>query len=106
MGGQVLPPFIIIALYGEKMGIELSEGVKRLVETKSAPVQPAPGNSDLPTACPLATGIVPPGCRFHPKLFARLVTGGVLSADTGCPIIKACGLICQLSKKPKTEATT
>ena len=50
-------------------------------------------STNLPTACPILTGIVPGGCRFHPKIFNRLVAEGVLPFDgETCPIKSACNL--------------
>ncbi len=49
-------------------------------------------SANLPDGCPLVTGVVPDGCRFHPLIFNRLVGEGVLSAEDGCPIRQVCKL--------------
>ena len=50
-------------------------------------------STNLPTACPILTGIVPDACRYHPKIFNRLVAEGVLPFDGGtCPIKSTCNL--------------
>lgn len=53
-----------------------------------------PTAMDLPAECPLRTrGPVPPGCRFHPRLFDRLLAEGTLPMPGGgCPLLKVCRL--------------
>lgn len=65
-----------------------------LAEYEKLQAPPAPVAVDLPAECPLRTrGMVPAECRFHPKLFARLVAEGALPMpDGGCPLLKVCKL--------------
>jgi hypothetical protein len=52
-----------------------------------------PRSADLPEACPLLGGPHPAGCRFHPKLLARLVAEGALPLPGGrCPLRAVCRL--------------
>lgn len=53
-----------------------------------------PPAGDLPDQCPLRTGgPVPAECRFHPKLFKRLLAEGALPMPDGsCPLRAVCKL--------------
>lgn len=64
----------------------------------------------LPNACPLATNRFTPGveraCRFNKRLLLRLVQSGALRPETGCPLVRLCGLASPWSKAPKSPATS
>ena len=59
---------------------------------------------NLPTACPLQTGIfsglIVDICRFEMKLLKRMLYGGTLSLESGCPFAKLCRL---MSVWPRAE---
>jgi hypothetical protein len=52
-----------------------------------------PRPADLPRGCPLTGAPFPAtGCRFHRRLFARLVAEGALPTGGPCPLRRVCKL--------------
>jgi hypothetical protein len=52
-----------------------------------------PAAPDLPRGCPLTGAPFPAtGCRFHRRLFARLVAEGALPTGGPCPLRRVCKL--------------
>ncbi len=53
-----------------------------------------PRPADLPRGCPLLGGPHPAGCRFHPKLLARLLSEGAMPLPGGrCPLRRLCRVV-------------